>query len=62
MNDRISQILITGPVNDAMAVPLLMLDGCVSFYQWACFPIYGDADDHGARLEAYRVALGAGPG
>ncbi len=24
-----------------MAIPLLMLDVCVSFYQWACFPIYG---------------------
>jgi len=37
------QNLITGPVIYAMIVPLLMLDACVSFYQWACFPIYGIA-------------------
>ncbi len=37
------QNLITGPVIYAMAVPLLMLDLCVSFYQWTCFPIYGIA-------------------
>jgi hypothetical protein len=24
-----------------MVIPLLMLDACVSFYQWTCFPIYG---------------------
>ena len=24
-----------------MIVPLLMLDACVSFYQFVCFPIYG---------------------
>ncbi|MBC7610022.1 MAG: hypothetical protein H7228_10690, partial [Polaromonas sp.] len=35
------QNLITGPLIYGMAVPLLMLDICVSFYQWACFPIYG---------------------
>lgn len=34
------QNLITGPVIYAMILPLLMLDGCVSFYQWVCFPIY----------------------
>ena len=34
------QNLITGPIIYAMIVPLLMLDACVSFYQWACFPIY----------------------
>lgn len=37
------QNLITGPIIYAMVVPLLMLDLCVSFYQWACFPIYGIA-------------------
>lgn len=37
------QNLITGPVIYAMVVPLLMLDLCVSLYQWACFPIYGIA-------------------
>jgi len=37
------QNLITGPIIYAMVVPLLMLDACVSFYQWACFPIYGIA-------------------
>ena len=35
------QNLITGPLIYSMVVPLLMLDLCVSFYQWACFPIYG---------------------
>jgi len=35
------QNLITGPLIYGMAIPLLMLDLCVSFYQWACFPIYG---------------------
>ena len=35
------QNLITGPIIYGMIFPLLMLDFCVSFYQWACFPIYG---------------------
>jgi hypothetical protein len=35
------QNLITGPIIYGMIFPLLMLDLCVSFYQWACFPIYG---------------------
>lgn len=35
------QNLVTGPIIYAMALPLAMLDACVSFYQWACFPIYG---------------------
>ena len=35
------QNLITGPIIYAMILPLMMLDICVSFYQWACFPIYG---------------------
>jgi hypothetical protein len=35
------QNLITGPIIYAMIFPLMMLDMCVSFYQWACFPIYG---------------------
>jgi len=35
------QNLITGPLIYGMEIPLLMLDACVSFYQWACFPIYG---------------------
>jgi hypothetical protein len=37
------QNLITGPLIYGMVVPLLMLDICVSFYQWTCFPIYGIA-------------------
>jgi hypothetical protein len=37
------QNLITGPIIYGMVVPLLMLDLCVSFYQYACFPIYGVA-------------------
>jgi hypothetical protein len=35
------QNLITGPIIYGMVVPLLMLDLCVSIYQWVCFPIYG---------------------
>jgi len=35
------QNLLTGPLIYGMVVPLLMLDLCVSFYHWACFPIYG---------------------
>jgi len=37
------QNLVTGPLIYGMIIPLLMLDACVSFYQWACFPIYGIA-------------------
>jgi hypothetical protein len=33
--------LITGPVIYGMALPLLLMDLCVSFYQLSCFPIYG---------------------
>jgi hypothetical protein len=35
------QNLITGPIIYAMVVPLMLLDLCVSFYQFTCFPIYG---------------------
>ncbi|MCW5641849.1 MAG: hypothetical protein KIT63_07140 [Rhodoferax sp.] len=35
------QNLLTGPIIYAMIVPLLVLDLCVSLYQWSCFPIYG---------------------
>lgn len=35
------QNLITGPIIYGMVFPLMMLDFFVSFYQWACFPIYG---------------------
>jgi hypothetical protein len=37
------QNLITGPLIYGMVVPLLLLDLCVSFYQWVCFPVYGIA-------------------
>lgn len=37
------QNLITGPLIYGMALPLLLMDACVSFYQWACFPVYGIA-------------------
>ena len=37
------QNLITGPIIYAMILPLVLLDLCVSFYQAACFPIYGVA-------------------
>ncbi|HTJ97379.1 MAG TPA: hypothetical protein VL381_07905 [Rhodocyclaceae bacterium] len=32
--------LITGPIIYGMVVPLLLVDICVSFYQFSCFPIY----------------------
>jgi hypothetical protein len=35
------QNFITAPIIYGMAVPLLVLDLCVSIYQAACFPIYG---------------------
>lgn len=35
------QNLITGPIIYSMAIPMLILDLFVSFYQWSCFPIYG---------------------
>jgi hypothetical protein len=35
------QNLVTGPVIYAMIFPLMMLDLCVSLYQWLCFPVYG---------------------
>lgn len=37
------QNLVTGPLIDGMIIPLLMLDACVSSYQWNCFPVYGIA-------------------
>jgi hypothetical protein len=37
------QNFITAPVIYGMAVPLAMLDLCVTFYQWVCFPVYGIA-------------------
>jgi hypothetical protein len=33
--------LITGPVIYSMIFPIVLLDVCVSFYQWTCFPVYG---------------------
>ena len=35
------QNLITGPIIYAMVIPMMMLDLCVSIYQFTCFPIYG---------------------
>jgi hypothetical protein len=35
------QNLLTGPIIYAMALPLLLVDLCISFYQACCFPIYG---------------------
>lgn len=35
------QNLLTGPLIYGMAVPMLLMDACVTFYQWVCFPIYG---------------------
>lgn len=37
------QNLITGPVIYSLILPLLLLDLCVSIFQWTCFPIYGIA-------------------
>ena len=37
------QNLLTGPIIYGMVFPLMLLDFFVSFYQWACFPIYGIA-------------------
>jgi hypothetical protein len=34
------QNLVTGPVIYSMIFPMLLLDLCVSFYQFSCFPIY----------------------
>jgi hypothetical protein len=34
------QNLITGPVIYSMIFPMVLLDLCVSFYQFSCFPIY----------------------
>ncbi len=34
------QNLITGPIIYSMIFPLILLDICVSFYQFCCFPIY----------------------
>jgi hypothetical protein len=33
--------LITGPIIYSMILPIGILDLCVTFYQWSCFPIYG---------------------
>ena len=33
--------LITGPIIYSMIFPIVLLDFCISFYQWSCFPIYG---------------------
>ena len=35
------QNLLTGPIIYGMAIPLLLVDLCISFYQACCFPIYG---------------------
>lgn len=35
------QNLLTGPIIYSMALPLVLLDLCVSVYQATCFPIYG---------------------
>ncbi len=35
------QNLLTGPIIYGMAIPLLLVDLCISFYQASCFPIYG---------------------
>lgn len=42
VNDR-PQNLITGPIIYSMVIPLILVDACVSFYQFTCFAIYGIA-------------------
>lgn len=37
------QNLITGPVIYGMVFPMVLLDLCVSIYQYTCFPVYGIA-------------------
>lgn len=37
------QNFLTAPIIYGMGLPLLFLDLCVSFYQAACFPVYGIA-------------------
>ena len=32
--------LITGPIIYSMIFPMIILDACISFYQFTCFPIY----------------------
>ncbi len=34
-------VLLTAPVVYAVFVPLVLLDGFVTLYQWLCFPLYG---------------------
>ncbi|MFT6589714.1 MAG: hypothetical protein ACI9I0_000224 [Rhodoferax sp.] len=36
-----TQNLITRPISYSIVLPLMLLDLCVSFYQWSCLPIYG---------------------
>jgi hypothetical protein len=55
------QNLITGPLIYGMVIPLLLLDLCVSFCQWACFPIYGIATSVG-RGRCRFVRLGGNVG
>jgi hypothetical protein len=33
--------LLTAPIIYGMAVPLLLFDACITFYQLTCFPMYG---------------------
>lgn len=47
------QNLVTGPIIYGMAVPLLLVDLCISFYQATCFPIYGIAKVRRAHYLVY---------
>jgi len=47
------QNLITGPIIYSMIFPMLLFDLCVSFYQFACFPIYGIAKVRRADFMAF---------
>lgn len=37
------QNYLTMPIIYGMALPLVLFDLCVSFFQWICFPVYGIA-------------------
>ncbi|QDX81566.1 hypothetical protein B9N43_10085 [Denitratisoma sp. DHT3] len=35
------QSLVSVPIIYGMALPLVLFDLCITFYQWTCFPLYG---------------------
>ena len=43
MSDTSFAIRLCEPADAPLIVPLLLLDGWVTIYQWVCFPVYGIA-------------------